>query len=160
MDDKFAGGEILDIGIQIEKNGKEFYEAFAAKTQNDGVKRIFKYLANEEEKHIAAFEHLRKEREGDSMDVNFPDEYAAYMSALAKDHVFPSREKAQELMNSMTTDIQAVETAIQFEKDSIVVFGGMKKIVRPKDVDVLEELIHQENIHLEQLFDLKKKIGK
>ena len=58
MGNIFAGSEIVEIGIRIEKNGKDFYDELVAKTKEENAKTAFKELAAEEEKHIATFQKL------------------------------------------------------------------------------------------------------
>jgi len=54
MNDRhFSSCEVVELGIQIEKNGRDFYSALAGSTRNARAAEIFKYLAGEEEKHIA-----------------------------------------------------------------------------------------------------------
>ncbi len=53
-----AGSEVVQVGIQIEKNGKDFYNALAKHSKNPKAVEIFKYLAGEEEKHIKAFQKI------------------------------------------------------------------------------------------------------
>lgn len=159
MVNKFAGSEIIDIGTQIEKNGFEFYRTLSRKTEHDGVRMIFEYLADEEQKHIAMFKLLSESCEKSPEEVNFPDEYAQYMNALALEHVFPSKEKAEELIVSIKSDIDAINIAIQFEKDSIVFFESMKKMVRKDDTDAITALVAEEQKHLEKLYAMKKELS-
>ena len=51
----FAASDIVEIGIQIEKNGRDFYSAAADKSKDPKIKEIFRYLAGEEEKHISDY---------------------------------------------------------------------------------------------------------
>ena len=54
----FSGSEIVQIGIQIEKNGRDFYNALEKQSTSNKSKEIFRYLAGEEEKHIKVFEEI------------------------------------------------------------------------------------------------------
>ncbi len=55
MGNIFAGSEIIELGVQIEKNGKDFYDTLAEKTKDDKAKTAFKDLASREEKRRAIF---------------------------------------------------------------------------------------------------------
>ena len=50
MGNIFAGSEIVEMGIQIEKNGRDFYCALTEKSKDKKAKEIFAYLAEQEEK--------------------------------------------------------------------------------------------------------------
>jgi len=155
MGNIFAGSEIVEIGIQIEKNGKDFYNILASKSKTGEAAEIFKYLSGEEEKHIAVFRKIL-----DTTDKYEPqgidaDQYFAYMSTLASEYVFTQRDKGAEIAKGIKNDLEATDTGIKFEKDSIVFYEGMKKTVPDYDLKILDALIAQEQSHLRQLVDLK-----
>jgi rubrerythrin len=80
------------------------------------------------------------------------------MRALAGEHIFTQENKGEAAARKITSDKEAVETGIQFEKDSIIFYEGMKKVVPEYDHKVVNELILQEQGHLRQLADLKGQI--
>lgn len=157
MGNIFAGSEIVEIGIQIEKNGRDFYNTLAAKSKKPGAQEVFKYLAGEEEKHIAAFQKILGSLEKYEPAEAYPGEYFAYMNALASGYVFTQKDKGEEVAKMVKADAEAIDLAIGFEKDSIIFYEGMKKVVPEYDQKVIAELIGQEQKHLMQLTDLKKK---
>ena len=152
----FSGSEIVELGIQIEKNGRDFYDTLVRQSRNKKAKEIFKYLAGEEEKHIATFRRILDKLEKYEPPESYPGEYFAYMNALASDYVFTQKNKGEEIAKNITSDKEAVDTGIGFEKDSILFYEGMRKVVPEYDHGVIDELIAQEQNHLRQLSDLKK----
>ena len=152
----FSGSEIVELGIQIEKNGRDFYDTLVRQSKNKKAKEIFKYLAGEEEKHIAIFRRILDKLEKYEPPESYPGEYFAYMNALASDYVFTQKNKGEEIAKNITSDKEAVDTGIGFEKDSILFYQGMRKVVPEYDHGVIDELIAQEQNHLRQLSDLKK----
>ena len=158
MGNIFAGSEIVELGIQIEKNGRDFYNTAARQSGNVKAQGLFKFLAGEEEKHIKAFQAiLEKTQEYQPQGLD-SDEYYAYMNTLASEHVFTQKDKGAEIARAIKTDNEVVEKAIGFEKDSIVFYEGMKKIVPDYDKKIVDDLIAQEQGHLRQLTELKKTI--
>ena len=152
----FAGSEIVELGIQIEKNGRDFYDTLVRQLKNKKAKEIFKYLAGEEEKHIATFQRILDKLEKYEPPESYPGEYFAYMNALASDYVFTQKDTGKRIAKNITSDKEAVDTGTGFEKDSILFYEGMKKVVPEYDHKVIDELITQEQSHLRQLSDLKK----
>lgn len=155
MGNIFAGSEIVELGIQIEKNGKDFYDTLVKQSKSPKAKEIFKYLSGEEEKHIVVFKNLLGSVEKYEPAEAYPGEYFAYMSALASVHVFTQKDKGKEVAQGIKSDKEAVEIGIGFEKDSIIFYQGMKKVVPDYDLKIIEELIAQEQRHLTQLTELK-----
>jgi len=158
MGNIFAGSEIVELGIQIEKNGRDFYRTLMVQSKNPKAVDIFKYLAIEEEKHIAVFQKILSSLENYQPAEAYPGEYFAYMNALASEYVFTQRNKGEEIAKSIKSDKEAVEKGIGFEKDSIIFYEGMKKVVLEYDQKVVAALIAQEQMHLRQLTELKNKL--
>jgi len=158
MGNIFAASEVVELGIQIEKNGRDFYNTLVKQSKNQKVQDIFEYLAGEEEKHIAVFQKILGSLENYQPAEAYPGEYFAYMSALSGEYVFTQINKGEEIAKGINNDKEAVEKGIGFEKDSIIFYAGMKKVVPDYDQKVVDELIAQEQKHLRQLAELKKKI--
>lgn len=156
MGNIFAGSEIVELGIQIEKNGRDFYNTLAAQSKNPKAKEIFRYLAAEEEKHIIVFEKILENKDKYQPPQTYPGEYFAYMNALASEYVFTQENKGSQIAKKIKSDKEATDLGIGFEKDSIIFYEGMKKAVPEYDQKTVEELIIQEQGHLRKLVDLKK----
>ena len=156
MGNIFAGSEIVRIGVQIEKNGRDFYNTLAKQSQNQAAVGVFKFLAGEEEKHILIFRKILDRLEEYVPSEAYPGEYIAYMNTLAGGYVFTRRDKGEEIAKKIKTDPQAIEMALGFEKDSIIFYEGMKALVPEYDLKVIGALIAQEQLHLVQLTDLKR----
>ena len=152
----FAGSEIVELGIQIEKNGRDFYNAIAKQSKSQKAKDIFKYLAGEEEKHIAVFQKILDSVHKYEPPESYPGEYFAYMNALASEYVFTQKDKGSQIAKTVTSDKEAIARGMGFEQDSIIFYEGMKKVVPEYDLEVVQQLIEQEQDHLRQLLDLKK----
>ena len=159
MGNIFAGSEIVEIGVQIEINGRDFYNALVKKSKKKETGDIFGYLAGEEEKHIATFQKLLDSVNKYEPQEAYPQEYFTYMNALAKEHVFTKKDKGAEIAKNIKSDEEALDMGIGFEKDSIVFYEGMKKVVPEYDHKTLDGLIEEEKKHLRDLNSLKKKLG-
>lgn len=159
MGNIFAGSEIVEIGIQIEKNGRDFYDTLGQKSNIPEAGKVFKYLAGEEEKHIHIFQKILGTLEGYVPPESYPGEYASYMQALASEYIFTQKNKGEEIAKAIKSDKEAIDMGIGFEKDSIIFYEGMKKSVPDFDLKAVDELIVQEQGHLRQLVELKRKIS-
>ncbi|MBU4345933.1 MAG: ferritin family protein [Candidatus Omnitrophica bacterium] len=158
MGNIFSGSEVVELGIQIEKNGRDFYNVLVNKSKNLKAQEIFQYLAKEEERHIAVFQNIvnkTQKYEPQGLDA---DTYFDYMNNLASGYVFTQKDKGAEAAKNTKSDLEAIELGMGFEKDSINFYEGMKKIVPPYELKIVEELIVQEQNHLSKLSDLKKNL--
>ena len=158
MANLFSGSEIVEIGIQIEKNGKDFYTALADKTKIQKSKDAFKFLAGEEEKHIAVFQKMLDNTDKDKPTDSYLGEYLSYMNELASKCVFTQKDKGSQIAQETKDDKEAIDLGIGFEKDSITFYEGMKKMALEYDQKIIDELVAQEKNHLKQLFDLTQNL--
>lgn len=154
----FAGSEIVEIGIQIEKNGRDFYNTLVKQSKSPKAQEMFQFLAGEEEKHIATFQKILGSVEKYEPPEAYPGEYFAYMNALASEHIFTKANIGAEIAKGIKSDKEAVDKGIGFEEDSIIFYDGMKKVIPGGDIKIVEALITQEQQHLKKLIDLKKSL--
>ncbi|MBL7129945.1 MAG: ferritin family protein [Candidatus Omnitrophica bacterium] len=156
MANVFTGSEIVGIGIQIEKNGRDYYNILFERSKNQKAKDVFKFLAGEEERHIAVFQKILEKVEKYEPTETYPGEYSSYMNTLADEYVFAQKDKGSQIAKNTKDDKEAVDLGIRFEKDSIIFYEGMKKVSQEHEHKIIEKLIEQEQNHLKQLSDLKK----
>lgn len=146
----FNADEVFRIGVEIEKNGKAFYDAAAANAQDEEIKKLLAGLAEWESGHIALFENLRSRLAstpgGEPLDLD--DTMGKYLKAAADSHVFGSDSDPAQLAAECPTALDVLMRALEFEKDSIVVYTSMRGLVPDKfgkhDIDRIidEELDH------------------
>lgn len=158
MATSFAAHEVVELGIQIEKNGRDFYSTAAAKSKSPKVKNIFKFLAGEEEKHIGIFRNILDAAFKYEPEEVYPQEYFAYMNALAGDYVFTVKDTGIEAAKNAKNDMAAVDVGIDTEKKSILFYEGMRRIVPSEDSSLIAKLIDEEKSHLKKLLELKKEL--
>ena len=152
--------EAFAVGLEIEQNGQRFYELAAARTQVAAVKQLCQELAEWEQGHVAVFEALRKAlpagaREGAVFD---PDsEEAAYVKAMADNHVFLQDRKVDDLVAECHTAQDLLDLAISFEKDSVLFYTALKPMVTPEHGrDQVEALVREEMQHVAMLTARRK----
>lgn len=154
MGEAFRGSDIVELGIEIERNGRDFYQAVHDRARNEKAKKLFGFLKEAEEEHIADFRKLLGSVSSHEPQEAFPQEYTSYMNALAGDHVFTRAHSGSEVARKVTDDQEAVTMAIGFEKDSIIFYVAMKEAVPAADRPILDELIRQEQTHLGELLNM------
>lgn len=155
MGNIFSAAEVAEIGVEIEKNGRDFYNAVEKISRNKKARETFKYLAGEEEKHIKTFQGIVSKVKEYEPSEAYPGEYFAYLSSLSKEHIFTQKDKAMDIARTVKSDKEAVELGIRFEKDSILFYYEMKRVVLEEEHKVIDILIEQEQEHLRKLSELK-----
>ena len=156
MGNFFSPAEIVRLGIQIEKNGRDFYNAVKQSSESEKAREMFAFLAGQEEKHIKVFESILSETEDYQPPETYSGEFGSYLEVLAGEHVFTRKDSGSEAAKKVKNQAEAIDMAIGFEKDSILLFLEMKKMVPENGHKSIDRLIEQEQEHLKTLAGLKK----
>jgi len=160
----FNADEIFQMGLRIEVNGKEFYEAIAKKSPDVSIQKLFSDLSTWESEHIRFFNRLREAlpdsaKRGSSFDPG--QELLLYLQSAADSHVFLKNPNIHELASQCKTPMEALDLAISFEKDSVVFYSTMKKVT-PEEFGrkEIDRLIDEEIGHIAMLHQKKKELDK
>lgn len=152
--------DVFAMAVRIEENGHAFYAGAADKTDEPQAKELFEELARMEEGHVHAFKALRGLLPASSSDAVWDPEGLAesYLQATADTHIF-TKEAALTRLEAVHNPLEALDMALQFEKDSIAFFIGMKEIL--PDVEgrgKIDALINQEMDHYRMITAAKKRL--
>lgn len=151
----FRASEIFDFALAIEKNGQAFYQAMAALAKDERVKELFQRLAEEEAQHFQDFGRLKEKVTSYNPPESYPGEYEAYMKALVNSHIFSQKLDPEALAQGISSDQEALDLAIQLEKDALLFFTGLRNLVSYVEVKFVDELLAQERKHLCELHSLR-----
>lgn len=151
--------DIVEIGIEKEKKRRDFY-ALAAKqfAGKPDLAALFGRLRDWEEGHIRRFEKIRDTVAGGSYAESYPGEIEEYMQAVVDSDLY-SDLTPEAFAKTVKTPADALDRGIGFEKDAILFFGGLSSFLDKKSKEVVDELIAEEQMHMVQLFEMKKRLG-
>lgn len=125
----FNAADIMEMAVQMERNGAAFYRASAQKFSDSEAKSLLLELAGMEDQHEKTFSAIKKgltdnEKQSTVFDPN--GEAGQYLRALVDIRVFYKKEIAGDSMREI------LKSAIEAEKDSIVFYLGLKDMVPEK----------------------------
>ena len=158
MSVSFSGNELINIAIGIERRGIAFYDIMTKSTDSAEARDIFKRLADKEREHMQVFREMLDESEKFQPAETYPGEYAAYLQALVDGAVFTDDVITSELASQADSDIEAIELAINAEKDSLLFYYEMKDIIPRQAQPAVDRILAEEKSHLTQLTALKKRL--
>lgn len=151
--------DVFAMAVRIEENGKNFYAGAAEMAQDPTAKALFDDLAAMEACHIDAFKSLRASLpDSDISNVVWDPEGLAesYLQATADTHIF-TVETAKSRLEKVKTPSEVLDMAIQFEKDSVAFFLGMKELLPdPAGKGEVDKLIKAEMEHVKMLSNAAK----
>jgi rubrerythrin len=143
----------LQIAIQMEKDGKQFYEQAAQKAKDAGTRDIFTYLANGEIYHIKRIQEiynsLEKNPQWQESLCEFsppPEDPRIFSAALAKGNMGAGD----------ADDLKALEIGMQMETKSIEFYQRLARQAQdPMERRFLMSLVNEERGHYNYLADYR-----
>ena len=146
--------EVFEIACRIERNGANFYRRAAEIASDAATKELLSSLAAMETEHEQRFAELRGElvSSQEALALKESEEAVLYLQAIAGGHVFKKGgDPAGELIGNESLE-QILGTAIRLEKDSIVLYVGIRAAV-PLHMgsDRVEAILKEEMTHVSML---------
>jgi rubrerythrin len=131
----------LELAVNIEQEGKVYYEKLAAQSPIKALSGVFSVLAAEEQQHLDLFDAWRKKRKAPAP----PQPGAA--SAKAK-QIFTELSVQFVAPQAVYDYAQAYGKALELETKSISLYAEMlSKATLPDDKKALQFLITEEQKH-------------
>jgi len=151
--------DAIAVSLCIEKQGLNFYEKAAKKSQDPKVRKMFQHLADEEKEHIQTLQVkaqflqpvLQKKARSRKHIDNF-------IAEKLQGKVFPDMKDGTDgKIPDFASDAEALELGIQSEQKSIQMLNEL--LVNEKKLDVRAIFLHllaEEKKHLAGLEELRK----
>jgi rubrerythrin len=150
--------DVVEFAVEIEKNGKEFYEKVSANFIDKRVAGIFKKLSEDESQHIIDFTEILDKVKKYSPEQAYPEEYFLYFNKVASNHIFNKENFFRVSFKNIKDAIEAIDIGIDFEKKSVEFYESMKKIMPEDEQSLISKLIEQEKVHEKKLRDQKEEM--
>jgi rubrerythrin len=151
---KYSINEILEMAVQTEKIGYQFYTQMADKFKHDGeLVKLFNTLATKEKVHEKTFTDLKTTVSKSGPEPVEWDEVSNYMRAFVESEFFLGKGKSLPSMDRIKSAKEAVNFAMGFEKETLLYFLEMRNLVKEKEV--VDEVINEEKSHIMWLASFK-----
>jgi rubrerythrin len=148
----FSLKDIIDIAVQIERNGERVYRNAADKIENPSLRSLLQRLADDEAQHAKWFEELIDKVPGTG---EFPEQEkmgrallqnaVGAQSFTLEDADFSSMKKIEDLLS----------LAIEFEKDTALFYGMLQPLIEDqKTLEQLHAIIQEEEAHARRLKEM------
>jgi rubrerythrin len=152
-----SAGEVIQFAVRIEENGYNFYATVTEKVREEKEREVFRFLADEEKKHLKTFTGMLEKIETFEPPTSYPDEYFAYLRAYAENLIFTKDSLDREIEN--VRDARgACDFGMKRELDSILYYQEIKPFVPEKERNLIDTIVTEERKHFLALSDLKKKL--
>ena len=155
----FRAVELMEMAIRIEEHGGAFYEACLSSTADIELKKVFRFLLEQEVAHARLFLRMKEGLDGDeTLPESYPGELRNYLEAFVEREVFDDPETASKRVLKFRNSVEAIETALEFEKKSILFYSGMKSLVRRSEAEQVDRVMAEEHQHVRRLQAFRREI--
>lgn len=151
----FEASDVVEMALELEKNGEAFYRTVAKKAPTPDVGELFDRLADAEVQHYQVFKELAQRGWGDGiMPADEWSQYQVYLQATIQSAFFQGEDKALALANQVSDEREALRMAMGFEKETLLFFYDLRDMVSPADRETVARIIAEEKSHLRQLGEM------
>jgi rubrerythrin len=148
-DAMFSSADIIDLAIQIEKNGEKVYRDALEGVQNQSVASILRWLADEEVEHAKWFSDLKQAVRKVPIDPRLEDMGRVILQGILGEESFSLKEA--DLQNLGSID-KLINLAIEFERDTVLFFQMFESFLEDREsIEHLNKIIEEERRHIQVL---------
>lgn len=157
---RYSALEVVEMAVQTEKAGHRFYRELAESSTDRKVRELFAFLAAEEEKHVRAFEAIgRTVRTTPETQPYDWEEATLYLKAITDSRYFLGSDKALSLAREATTTDAALDSALGFEKETLLFYLELLEMVGADARAAVAALVGQEKNHIRRLQELRDSLA-
>lgn len=145
----FSLKDICEVAIQIEKNGEKVYRNAQLTANNNELKELLGWMADEEARHAHWFENLSKKVNAPIQHPQIEELGQSLLKESVGNQTFSLSK--EDLLDGKPLD-HVIKQSIEFEKDTIIFYEMLKDFI--EDNDILRELdfiIAEEQTHIKKL---------
>lgn len=154
---KYSIDEILEMAVQTEKLGYQFYTRTAEKFKNDRkLANLFTNLASKESLHEKTFSELKGLVAKEGPEPVEWEEVTNYMRAFVESEFFLGGSKSLPAMEHIRTVKDAVVFALGFEKETLLYFWELRSLVKEKTI--VDRVINEEKSHIMWLDKFRREL--
>ena len=125
----FSDLEGLRIAMEMEVEGRDFYQQAYEKMEKPEHKELFQMLKNEEINHYetfsAMYNKIREDKQVESDEYLFDADSSRYLTVLVEDHIFPKAQRAKQAIGELKTVDAILRSAVEAEKNSILFYDEL-----------------------------------
>lgn len=150
MSIQVSGADVIDLAIETEVRGERFYREAMARAGTPGARELFEYLADEELRHKAIFEELADKVVVTEVAPSILEEALSYIESTVDMAFFRDYSPLQKIPEG-TTEVDLLERALAFEKETLLFFTGLRDLVQPENEAIVDGVAREERRHIARI---------
>jgi rubrerythrin len=145
----FSSIDIIDLAIQIEKNGEKVYRDALKEVQDHSLGSMLRWLADEEVEHARWFSQLKEAVQKAPVDRRLEDMGRKMMQGILGNESFSLKEVD---FGSLDGIDYLFKLATEFERDTVLFFEMFEPFLEVQEsIEHLKKIIEEEEGHIRAL---------
>jgi rubrerythrin len=151
--------EVMEMAVQTERLGNQFYTSMAEKFKADAaLVKLFNTLAAKEKEHERVFSDLKNVVAASKPAPVQWEDVTDYLRAFVESEFFLGKGKSLPSLDRVRSVRDAVDFALGFEKETLLYYLEVRTIVPEKSA--MDQLINEEKSHIAWLSKFKAGLKK
>lgn len=147
----FSVLEILDLAVQLEKNGESVYRDAVDKVTNPDLVTLLVWMADEEASHMRWFSELKKKYAAHSINPFMEEMGKQVFSGILGDKSFSHKDVDFTRVDRLD---DLIGIFIEFEKDTVLFYETLIPFVEDNDtLENIAKIIAEEHDHIKKLHE-------
>ncbi len=148
----FTLNELLEIAVQMERNGEKIYLDAMDRVSHPELKSLLKWMADEEVVHADWFVQQKKRLSLDFQEANLKEMVPNVLQEMMGDKTLALDDIDFE---RITTAAELMQTFVGFEKDTILFYELLEMFIQDDRVQKgLHKIIIEEKNHVTRLKEI------
>lgn len=148
---QLTGADLVDLAVQTETRGEQFYRQAAEQASDGQAKDLFTYLADQEVRHKQVFQGLGANIVSTEIDDTSWDEAMAYIEATVDSAFFGKDDAPIRAVPKGATVAEMIRKAISFEQQTLLYFYTLRDLVQSPNRRLVDEIVEEERSHVRRL---------
>ncbi|MBC7236006.1 MAG: ferritin family protein [Chloroflexi bacterium] len=148
-----SGADVVDLAVQTEVRGEQFYRQAAQKADREEARQLFRYLADEEVRHKHIFENLGTQIVFTQTESADWQEAMDYIAATVEGQFFQKDAPIRAVPEGATTE-EMLRQAIAFEKQTLLFFHTLQDLIQKPNRPLIDKIVAEERRHVVRLAEM------
>jgi rubrerythrin len=143
----FSATEILDLAIQIEENGEQFYRQAMTGSSDPSLREMLFWFAEQEKRHRDFFVKMKSSLSDESSSRWAEQLSGTILKGAVADHLFSLDEVD---LDSIADVNELLQVALDLEQDTIMFYEIIASFITERKIlEQLKAIIKEEQKHIE-----------
>ncbi|HSV32132.1 MAG TPA: ferritin family protein [Atribacteraceae bacterium] len=156
---KFSAAELLEMAMELEKKGMDFYRNLSKQVFGTQTRDIFLFLHDEEERHLSYFSEMYETLDRKPVVFDTMNEAIEYLGAIIENGVLGKVLKGVDLTGGDGGVGRALDIGMDVEKESVIFYQAMEPMIPHQKRDLLRSIIQEEKKHYLRLSGIKQDLA-